>query len=138
MLGNTGTKWDVIGEPIRGNAYSGYTNGLHSVQFIYQNFIGGLGIQGTLAINPSPEDWFWIKLNPNGDSNTPFLIFPNDPFEPTGRNGGDTGSLATTFIGNFVYLRAVVTRSYMQEKKPDNGQWQTWNFGQVDRVLLSL
>jgi hypothetical protein len=94
MMTNTGTKWNVIGEPIRADAYYGYTDGIHTVQVIYQNFVGGFGIQGTLALDPKPEDWFWIRLNPNGDVNTPFIPFPIDNMAPTGANGGDTGSMA--------------------------------------------
>ena len=137
MLTNTATQWNVIGEPIRADAYYGYTDGIHTVQVIFQNFVGGFGVQGTLALDPKPEDWFWIRLNPTGDINTPFMQFPVDPMTPTGANGGDTGSVATTFIGNFVYLRAVVTRDYIQPVDV-NTAWQNWQWGQVDSALLSL
>lgn len=138
MLGNTGTNWDLVGEPCLGNVHHGYTNGIHTVQFILQNFIGGVGIQGTLALNPKQEDWFWINLNPNGNSDQPYLTFPQNQYYPTGRSGGDTGSCVTTFIGNFAYLRAVITREHLSQYRPDQSQWQTWNWGQVDRVLLSM
>lgn len=137
MMTNTGTQWNVFGEPIRGDAYYGYTDGIHTVQVIYQNLVGGFGLQGTLALDPKPEDWFWIKLNLWGDINTPFIPFPIDPMAPTGANGGDTGSMATTFIGNFVYLRAVLTRDYIQPVNV-NTAWQNWQWGQIDSVLLSL
>lgn len=137
MISNTGINWNVIGEPIRSDAYYGYTDGIQTVQFIYQNFVGGVGIQATLSLKPEPEDWFWLKLNPNGDVNTPFLTFPIDPLAPTGANGGDTGSIATTFVGNFVFLRAVVSRDYLQPV-PVNPQWSSWTYGQIDKVLLSM
>lgn len=137
MMTNTGTKWTLMGEPIRGNSYYGYSDGIHTVQVIYQNFVGGFGIQGTLALDPQPEDWFWIKLNPHGDVNTPYLTYPLDHYAPTGQNGGDTGSIATTFIGNFVYLRAVMTRDYLTNSNP-NANWNAWQYGQIDRVLLSI
>lgn len=137
MMTNTGTKWNVIGEPVRADAYYGYTDGIHTVQVIYQNLVGGFGLQGTLALDPKPEDWFWIKLNPNGDVNTPFIAFPLEQLEPTGANGGDTGSMATTFLGNFVYIRAVLTRDYIQPVNIDTA-WQNWQWGQIDSVLLSL
>lgn len=139
MLTNTGTNWDVIGDPVRGDAYYGYTDGLMTVQVIYQNFVGGFGIQATLSLKPEPEDWFWIKMNPNGNNvNTPFLVFPQNSLAPTGSNGGDTGSQAFTFQGNFVYLRAVLTRDYIQPYPPSSIQWDTWQWGQLDKVLLSL
>lgn len=137
MLTNTGTKWNIIGEPVRSDAYYGYTDGIQTVQIIIQNFVGGFGLQATLALDPKPEDWFYVTINPNGNVNTPFLTFPVDPFAPTGNNGGDTGSMAFTFIGNFVFVRAVLTRDYLQPI-PVNPQWNTWQYGQIDRVLLSL
>jgi hypothetical protein len=137
MMSNTGTEWNVIGEPIRGDAYYGYTDGLHTIQIIYQNFVGGFGIQATLALKPEPEDWFWIRINPIGDVHSPFVTYPQNQLAPTGANGGDTGSEAFTFVGNFVFLRAIVTRDYIQPVVP-NPQWETWQWGEVDRVLLSL
>lgn len=139
MLSSTGTNWNMVGESIRGPAYYGYTNGISSVQLIYQNFVGGFGIQATLALVPLAEDWFYIKINPNGDSNIPFLTFPIDPLAPTGQNGGDTNSMGFTFVGNFVYLRAVLTREYLQPTmSPSEAQWSTWQWGQIDKVLISL
>lgn len=137
MLTNTNTQWNVIGEPIRADAYYGYTDGLHTVQVVYTNFVGGFGIQATLALKPQPEDWFWIRLNPTGDVNSPFIVYPRDALAPTGNNGGDTGSEAFTFVGNFVFVRAVVSRDYIQPV-PTNPQWDTWQYGEVDRALLSL
>src|SRR5271157_1865948 len=93
MMTSTGTQWNVIGDPVRADSYYGYTDGIQTVQVIYQNFVGGFGIQATLALKPEPEDWFWIKLNPgpNADSNScnPFVEYPLIPLAPTGQNGGD-------------------------------------------------
>jgi len=126
-MANTGTEWNLIGVPTRADSFYGYTDGLHTVQIVYQNFVGGFGIQGTLALDPKPEDWFWIQLNPNGQSFYPYLTYPLNPLYPTGSNGGDTGSMAFTFIGNFVFLRTVMTRDYIQPG-PGPGQltWTDW------------
>lgn len=132
MMSNTGSTWNIVGEPVRGNAYYGYTDGIHTVQVIYQNFVGEFGIQGTLAINPSEEDWFWIQLG----SSTDKVQYPVDVLNPTGSNGGDTGSNAFTFVGNFTHLRAVLSRSHLIS--PPATAWDTWTYGQIDKVLLSL
>jgi len=137
MMTNTGTKWNEIGPPIKADAYYGYTDGIHTVQVIYQNLVGGFGLQGTLAITPKEEDWFWIKLNPMGGTNLPYITYPLDPYAPTGANGGDTGSMAFTFIGNFVFLRAILAREYIQPP-PVSPEWNTWTWGQIDKVMLSL
>lgn len=137
MMTNTGMQWNLVGEPIRGNAYYGYTDAIHTVQIVYQNFVGGFGIQGTLALDPKPEDWFWIELNTLGNTNQLYRTFPVDPYVPTGMNGGDTGSIASTFMGNFVFLRAVITRDYLHTESVPT-QWASWAYGAVDKVLLSL
>jgi hypothetical protein len=136
MMTNTGTNWNLVGDSIRADAFYGYTDGLHTVQIIYSNFVGSFGIQGTLALNPQPEDWFWIRLNPNDNVNN-YINYPIDPLAPTGSNGGDTGSMAFSFIGNFTYLRAVLNRDSIQPT-PVNPQWDTWTYGEIDKVLLSL
>ena len=137
MMTNTNTKRTVISDPVRADAYYGYTDGVMTVQVIYQNFVGGFGIQATLSLDPKPEDWFNINLNVSGAGNSDYMMFPVDPLAPTGENGGDTGSFATTFIGNFVFLRAVLNRDYIQPASA-NPQWQSWQWGQLDTVLLSL
>jgi hypothetical protein len=138
-LSNTGTQWNKIGESIRGNAYYGYTSGIITIQNVFENFVGGFGIQGTLAVNPEPDDWFWININSYGELTTPFITYPVDPLAPTGANGGDTGSMAFTFVGNFVYLRAVITRDYIQPAPTlSQLQWSTWQWGAMDAVWLSL
>jgi hypothetical protein len=145
MMTNTGTNWNVVGEPVRGDAWYGYTDSIHTVQVVYQNLVGGFGLQGTLALDPKPEDWFWIKLNPIGDNQFNYLPYPRNPIAPTGDNGGDTGSEAFTFMGNFVFLRAVLDRSYVvasiggvMPPGTQPTQWSTWQWGQIDKVMLSL
>lgn len=137
MMTHTGTQWNVIGDPVRADSYYGYTDGMQTVQVVYQNFVGGFGIQATLAMDPTPQDWFWIELNATGDVNSPFTIYPKNDLVPTGNNGGDTGSEAFTFIGNFTFIRAVVTRGYIQPQ-PVDLTWANWSYGQIDKVLLSL
>jgi hypothetical protein len=143
MLSSSAKNLEVIGDKIRSDSYYGYTDGQHTVQFFYNNFIGGVGIQGTLSLDPTEKDWFWIRLN--GIENfdlLPYLTFPKDPLNPTGFNGylavgGDTGSKICTFKGNFTFLRAVVTRNHVENviENPTDG---TWMYGQIDRVLLCL
>lgn len=138
MMTTTGTRWNLIGEPIRGNAYYGYDDGVCTVQNIYQNFVGGFGIQASLALKPCPEDWFWISLNQQGNTTVPYITYPIVPLAPTGANGGDTGSMAFTFIGNFVWLRAVLTREYIQPYMMPSSNFETWQYGQLDSVRVSL
>lgn len=143
MLSSTAKNLEVIGDKVMSDSYYGYTDGQHTIQIFYNNFIGGVGIQGTLSLDPSDDDWFWIKLD--GIQNfdvLPYLTYPKDPLNPTGYSGtlsvgGDTGSKICTFVGNFTYLRAVVTRKHV-DNVVENSANGTWMYGQVDRILLCL
>lgn len=147
-LTNTGTNWNVIGEPIQADSFYGYTDGLMSLQIIFQNLVGGVGIQGTLALNPQPEDWFWINLNPSGNNVYPYLTYPRNPLYPTGSNGGDTGTEMFTFVGNFTYIRVILTRDYIQSPQGlgphvytpgiNPYPWTNWIYGELDKALLCL
>ena len=147
MMHNTGSDdLNVVGDKIKGDSYFGYTDGIHTVQVTYQNFTGGFGIQGTLSLDPLDEDWFWIRLaDASGNCNQePYVVFPLDPLAPTGsRTGtinqgqGDTGTDAFTFIGNFTYLRAILTRDHIQPP-PAPTIDNKYYLGQIDRVLLSI
>lgn len=134
MMSNTGRDHNLVGKPIRADGWFGNPDGIHTVQVIYSNFTGAFGLQGTLELDPQEKDWFYINLNQFSAIDTPFVRFPVRPASPTG-DSGDTGTKAFTFTGNFVWLRAVLDRSYLVEPSPTAA---TIGFGQIDRVLLSL
>lgn len=144
MLSNTKKEMEVTGPSIKGDSYYGYTDGIHTIQVSYLNFTGAFGLQGTLSLDPQEEDWFWINLPGIEDfDSVPYLTYPKDPLNPTGSESiessytGDTGTEAFTFRGNFTFLRAVVTREYIEPApvQPSDG---TWYLGQVDNVLLCI
>lgn len=133
---NTGLNHNLTGDAIRADSYYGMTDGIHTVQVVYSNFTGSFGIQGTLATDPTETDWFDINLNTRANTSAmdPMISFPVNVLSPTG-DTGDTGTQAFTFVGNFVYLRAILDRSYIPE--PSNLDTRT-ALGHIDRVLLSL
>lgn len=133
MMTNTGRQWNVVGNAISANSYYGYTDSLITVQVIYQNFIGSFGIQGTLSTSPTDEDWFWINSDLTENTSSPLITFPVNPLEPTGDFGGDSGSVALNFTGNFTYLRAMLVRDFASEPPVDN-----FLHGQIDKVLVSF
>lgn len=148
MMSNTGNEFNVVGKKIKGDSFMGYSDGIHTVQFNFQNFTGGIGVQGTLALDPVEEDWFWIRMIDHTGNAVPhpFTVYPRDPLRPTGAPKqqssaltaiGDSGVDAYTFVGNFVYLRAMVTRDYIQPPPPVQPDGR-WFMGQVDKVLISI
>jgi hypothetical protein len=135
MMSNSGRNHNLTGDAIRADSYYGRTDGIHTVQIVYNNFQGNFGLQGTLAVEPTDSDWFDINLNANRNvsSADPKVSFPQGT-TPTG-DTGDTGSMAFTFVGNFTHLRAVVDRSDIPEPAALGGAYP---YGSIDKVLLSM
>ncbi len=136
MMTNTRPNHNLVGEAIRADSFFGHTDGIHTVQVVVNNFTGSFGIQGTLATEPVEADWFDINLNVNQNvsSASPKISFPVNPAAPTGLDG-DNATLAFTFVGNFVFLRAILDRSNIVEPSDLAAVTQ---LGEIDRVLLSL
>ena len=136
MMTNTGRNHNVTGDKIRGDGYYGRTDGIHTVQVVVNNFTGSFGIQGTLATEPVEADWFDINLNTNQNvaSASPYVAFPANPAAPTGLDG-DNGTMAFTFVGNYVYLRAILDRSNIVEPGELDA---TTELGVISKVLLSM
>lgn len=91
----TGVDLDKTGEAVPGDSYYGYTDGIHTVAVYGRNFTGRIRIQGTLATQPTEDDWFDILLG-----GIPYKDYTNF-----------TGVEGFTFTANLVFLRAVMDRS---------------------------
>lgn len=126
MMTNTGSLFDVVGEKFRADGYWGNSDGIHTVSATYQNFKGDLYIQGTLSTDPQDGDWFNIDINPK-DHAIDYVVFD-----------GESGTRAYTFVGNFVYLRAIVNRSYRVDLTADVNGFSRIEDGQIDRILLAM
>lgn len=139
MLSDTSQYWEVTGDKVKADSWFGNTDGIHTVSVHYTDFVGGFRLQGTLALDPKEDDWFDIGLSQlNGVNVGPEFRYPKVPLAPTGKNGGDTGSDAFTFVGNFTHLRALMVRDYLGNAPNSNEDIQRLDVGGIDRVLLSL
>lgn len=139
MLTNTSQYWEVTGTPVRADGWFGNSDGIHTVSIHFTDFIGGFKLQGSLMTEPTENDWFDINMHPYTATVTgPEIRYPQDPNAPTGTTGGDTGSDAFTFVGNFTYLRAVVVRDYLGSAPTSNEQILSLHVGSIDKVLLGL
>ena len=139
MLSNTSQYWEIVGKKVRADSYFGSTDGIHTVSIAISEFVGGVKIQGTLELDPTEDDWFDITLSSTCDNTAlPEVRYPKDPSAPTGTNGGDSGVDAFTFVGNFTYLRAAVTRAHMGQTPDNNLDIVDLGVGSVKKVLLSL
>lgn len=107
-----------VGEKFRGDGFYGFNDGLHTVSFHVKQFTGRIFLQATLMDDPTENDWFNISLMVDQE----FLQWANE-----------TETLGVTFIGNFVYLRAVVDRSYLVDQDYD-----VTKHGVVDKIVLMI
>ena len=76
----------------KGCGYYGQNEGMHTVQFVINGFIGSIIIQGSLEGKPTDDDWFDISSA---------SITGSPPL-------GTTTTVTKNFTGNFVWIRAVV------------------------------
>jgi len=110
LLPSTGQQINVTGTPQRGSGYNNTIGNSHTVAVSLNNFVGRIYIEGSLASQPADSDWFAIELTPNQD----YIQFPLIPNVPSSGAQGDNGNYAYNFLGNFIWLRARVDRSYLQ------------------------
>lgn len=78
----------VTGEKYKGDGYYGRSDGLHSVQYTFEGLTGSIVIEGTLAVNPTEDDWFEVHSY---------------------TASAESASKIANFTGNYVWIRSVVT-----------------------------
>ena len=127
MLSASGTDMNKYSTEVKGDSYYGYSDGLHSLQVIYEQFVGRLRIQATLAITPESTDWFDIV--PTTTAGTEFNATGYVQF-----NSNDPANLAEcyTFTGNFTHIRV-----YMDREHVGDGSTYDSSYGQIRQVILS-
>jgi hypothetical protein len=123
----TGTDMNKYSETVKGDSYYGFTDGLHTIQVTYNQFVGRLRVQCTLSLTPTDTDWFDIvPTTTSGSSWNPagYIQFnANNPAD---------FSEAYTFQGNFTFIRI-----YMDREHVGDGATYDDSYGQVSRVILS-
>jgi len=127
MMSTTGTTMNLYSTTVKGDNYYGYSDGLHTVQVIYDQFVGRIHIQASLSLEPTDSDWFDIL--PTTTAGTEFNSEGYVQF-----NSNEPGNLseAYTFTGNFTYIRV-----YMDREHVGDGETYDSSYGQISRVVLS-
>lgn len=123
------TELSFTGDATRTDIFSGMTQNLHTVSISVNNFVGRFYVEGTIALNPTEDDWFPIYLT----SGTPYREYPINSVSPTGTNDGDTVTEGFTFRANLLYIRARIDRSYLPETAYDSAV-----HGTIDKVILNI
>ena len=127
LMSGSGSEMSKYSTEVRGDSYYGYTDGLHTFQITYEQFVGRLRIQASLIVEPDENDWFdIIPQSTTGKSfNTAgFVQFNSD--DPADK------SEAYTFRGNFAWVRAYMDRSHIAD-----GVSYDPSYGQITRIILS-
>lgn len=115
LLDTTSGQINVTGVKQRGAGYNNSIGNNHTISISLDNFVGRIYIEGSLAADPAGDDWFTVPLG----KGTPYLQYPMDPSKPTSGLLGDSGTLAYSFSGNFIWLRARVDRTYLNPPPTD-------------------
>ena len=99
----------VTGEKYKGDGYYGRSDGFHTIQVNLNNFIGRIEIQGTLAIDPTEDDWFTVELGTGVQTidTTGSISEQNITFVEYLTNTSNSKSY--NFIGNLVWVRTKIS-----------------------------
>jgi hypothetical protein len=128
LLPHTGNQLNITGIKQKGAGYTNFGGAAHTVQISVNNFVGRIFIEASLATEPEESDWFAVSL----ESDLPFIQYPRDPARPSGLSQGDTSTLAWDFVGNYVWVRARLDRTYLTPQPQDVNL-----VGSVSHILLN-
>lgn len=127
IMSATGTEMNKYSETVKGDSYYGYTDGYHTIQVTYNQFVGRLRLQGTLSLNPTSSDWFDIIA-----TTTSGTSWNASGYVQFNSNNPADLSEAYSFQGNFTYIRV-----YMDREHIGDGETYDSSYGQISRVILS-
>lgn len=117
-----------VGDKQKGAGWNSTLGNNHTVGISVQNFIGRIYVEVSLATDPQDTDWSPVYLR-NGLA---YIDFPLIPEAPTGNNGGDSGTWAWSFSGNYIWVRARLDRTYLNLAPQDLS-----GTGSIRQVLLN-
>ena len=98
----------VTGDKFKGDGYYGRSDGLHTIQVNLAGFLGDVQLQGTLAVDPTADDWFTVRLGSGQTIDTTGKIF-NAITSKLEYTANETSSKTYNFTGNYVWIRIYVS-----------------------------
>ena len=96
------------GDKFKGDGYYGRSDGLHTIQVNLAGFLGDVQLQGTLAVDPTADDWFTVRLGSGQTIDTTGKIF-NAITSKLEYTANETSSKTYNFTGNYVWIRIYVS-----------------------------
>lgn len=134
ILTSTGNDMSSTGIAVKADSYYGYTDGFHTIQTVYENFVGRFRIQGSLSLDPAETDWFDLTQDITSFGS---ITDQQTAWNPAGyvqfnANDPATGSQAYSFTGNFAWVRVKMDRSHVGD-----GETYDTSYGQITQAILS-
>jgi len=134
MLSATSTDMNKYSTQVKGDSFYGYSDGYHTFQVTYNEFVGRIRIQATLSLTPGDDDWFDLVANTSTYGSVTDQAVAYNPLGYVQFNANDPaqGSQAYTVQGNFTYVRVYMDRTHIGD-----GETYDSSYGQISRVILS-
>ncbi|MDA8842106.1 hypothetical protein N9N08_00340 [bacterium] len=134
MLSATSTDMNKYSTQVKGDSFYGYSDGYHTFQVTYNQFVGRIRIQATLSLTPGDDDWFDLVANTSTYGSVTDQAVAYNPLGYVQFNANDPaqGSQAYTVQGNFTYVRVYMDRTHIGD-----GETYDSSYGQISRVILS-
>lgn len=99
----------LISEKVKGDAYFGQSDGLHTVVVKLTGFTGVIKIQGSLESIPGDNDWFDIELGTDDFAVDTTGLVTKQAADSLIYNVVETSVKAYNATGNFVWLKADIS-----------------------------
>jgi hypothetical protein len=98
----------VTGEKYKGDGYYSRSDGFHTIQINLSGFLGDIEMQGTLAVDPTADDWFTVILGSGQtiDTTGKIVSATTSKLEYT---DNETSSKTYNLTGNYVWVRVYVS-----------------------------
>jgi hypothetical protein len=132
VLSATGTDMNKYSDAVKGDSYYGYTDGIHTMQVVYSNYVGRFHIQATLALEPAESDWFDVIVDNSSGLHAGSTAWNDAGYVQFNADAPGAKSEAYTFKGNFTWIRAHMDRSYIGD-----GTTYDTSYGQINNIILS-
>ncbi len=132
VLSATGTEMNKYSDDVKGDSYYGYTDGIHTMQVVYSNFVGRFHIQATLAVTPTDTDWFDVIVDSSTGLHAGSTAWNDAGYVQFNADSPGNKSEAYTFKGNFTWIRAYMDRTYIGD-----GTTYDNSYGQISNIILS-
>ena len=99
----------LVSEKVKGDAYFGQSDGLHTVVVKLTDFIGTIKVQGSLESTPGDGDFFDIELGTDDFSVDTSGLITKQAAESLVYNVAETSMKPYNVKGNFVWLRVDIS-----------------------------